>query len=261
MNTLWTFGDSYIQAKPMDSESSWVKLIAHELGLESKAFGKNATSLEYMYKCVDDNLRNFKENDIVIITLTNHFRRWIIAERPEFSWLPIIEILAEYKHNIDFYKQYFATLDIGIITRELKFFLFYLESQTRHMKIKPIVFNCFKTMPSLQRNMFQNTVAPFVPDLNFVSYYLNGISDSELVPAIQNIKTQTKKEWIVYKDNRINHMSIYNNNVLKNKIVKFIQDGTPIRLHEGFAKCIIDAEIDTVSDKDKIICLSTRELI
>jgi len=261
MNTLWTFGDSYIQAKPMDSESSWVKLIAHELGLESKAFGKNATSLEYMYKCVDDNLRNFKENDIVIITLTNHFRRWIIAERPEFSWLPIIEILAEYKHNIDFYKQYFATLDLGIITRELKFFLFYLESQTRHMKIKPIVFNCFKTMPSIQRNMFQNTVAPFIPDLNFVPHYLASISHGELPQELQNIIVDQKKDVTHHNDTRINHMSTANNHILKNKVVEFIRNGVPISLHMDFEKWTAGVELGTSTDKDKIICLSTRELI
>lgn len=82
MNKAWFFGDSftyghgckpgyeYYDKHPNDIGNIWTEIIAEELGLEEKNFGIPGNSNPNLIKQILENLVNFEQGDIVILSNT-----------------------------------------------------------------------------------------------------------------------------------------------------------------------------------------------
>lgn len=235
MNKLWTFGDSYIFT--MAERTCWSTQVALGLQAELQPYGLGGSSLEYMYYTVDKCYKEFGEDDIVLIVLTDLMRSWPFNDRPNLGNLATIRHqfpkiysgtrkFAVYSDTRKFAEKYFIDHHNEELSEvHLKNFLTWLNLVTKHMKIKPILFSCFS---ETEQVLFDYILK------ESVEWSLNVVAGS----LCENIdKPEVRKE---YKngpyngDIRANHMIPRNHKILSNKVLDFIKKGSRIKLDDKF---------------------------
>ena len=75
---IWVFGDSFF-AGP----STWVNDLSCIDSIQN--FAHPGSSLGFTYHQYDDQVKNFKPNDIVIVGLTISIRRYFCVNRPSLT--------------------------------------------------------------------------------------------------------------------------------------------------------------------------------
>ncbi len=219
MNKLWSFGDSFTHPFP----NNWIEQVANELNLENKSFGYNGSSLDFTYLAVNRFAEQFKEDDVVILALTDVSRQWVIKDKPGFTHIQSLEAVVP-KTDIMFYYRYFMTCIIPeVVETRLENFLWALKAKTLHLKQKPIVFFCFgSTLDVMSKKK--------LPEFNYVNWPLKTVCENEIV-----IKDRTKK----FVDGpRYNHLMPVNHKILASKVLNFINNNKEITIN-GFAKEIL----------------------
>ena len=222
MNTLWSFGDSFTH--PFDN--NWIAQISSGLNLENKSFGFNGSSLDFTYLAVNRFAEQFKEDDVVIVALTEVSRQWVIKDQPGCTHIQSLEALVP-KSDIMFYYRYFMTCVIPeVVETRLENFLWALKAKTLHLKQKPIIFFCFGSTLDVMRKKK-------LPEFNYVNWPLKTVCEQEIA-----IKDRQKK---FVGEPRINHLMPVNHKILASKVLDHIKNSKEITL-DGFAREILTHE-------------------
>lgn len=222
MNTLWSFGDSFTH--PFDN--NWIAQIASNLKLENKSFGFNGSSLDFTYLAVNRFAEQFKEDDVVILALTDVSRQWVIKDKPGCTHIQSLEAFVP-KSDIMFYYRYFMTCVIPeVVETRLENFLWALKAKTLHLKQPPIIFFCFgSTLDAMSKKQ--------LPKFNYVKWPLKTICEQEIVTNDRQKKFTDEP--------RANHLMPVNHKILSGKVIDCIKNNKEITV-EGFAQEILTHE-------------------
>lgn len=239
--TIWTFGDSYAE-QYVGLNDQWMQRIANNLSTDVKPFGLVGTSTEYTYTKFNENRKDLKDSDIIIIALTTHSRRWFFKDYPSHSAYPApgtdykaptviynptgFDIINE---SLELYEECLNNRDVS--KTYLENFLYNLDIITKTLNLHTIILiNFFDT------NYFLKDKKDWFPNLHFTNGMMLEISLDEYT-----------KEYVLdcdttVTDPRVNHMIKDNHIILSNKIIDNIKNKTPIDLTSGFVKHILNKE-------------------
>ena len=243
--TLYVFGDSFasietdstmsVTAREQLISKAWSVLLSKKLGVELKNFGISGSSLEYTYYKFHQICADFKEDDIIVIVLTDLLRKWIIQDRPVTSSLVAVEMHGNLNSNlIKCARWYFANvLNVEVEEVHLQNFLHAVNATTPHLKVKPLFICAFDDESRGRWGININTVNRSQIN-NFATGSLWEVSSYEIEHADAKIavKTNLKKEF------RLNHLSDVQHPILADKILDYIHNGTVVDLTTGVVKNI-----------------------
>lgn len=239
--TLWVFGDSY--AKHYENlDNQWTALVSKSLNTDMRTFGLVGSSAEYTYNCFNKVRQDIKKNDIVVLALTTHSRRWFFKDYPNHTAQPAPG--TDYKEPKSVYNPTgISNVDVALSLYEdhlnnhdvfntyLENFLYNLDYHTKKLNLHTIILiNFYDTEYFLKdkRNQFSS--------LRFSNGMMLDISLNEF----------TKDFFLEYNtsipDIRINHMIKSNHTILANKILDNIQNNKEIDLTTGFLKHIFNKQ-------------------
>lgn len=243
--TLYVFGDSFasIETDPTTSVNAreqliakaWSVLLSKKLGVELKNFGISGSSLEYTYYKFNQIRADLKEDDIVIIVLTDLLRKWIIPDKPVTSSLAAVEMHRDLdKKLIKCAQWYFANvLNVELEEVHLQNFLYAVNITTSHLKVKPLFICAFDTVSRGKWGIDINTFNRWQFN-NFANGSLWEISSYEIEHLDENVAIHT----YLRKEFRLNHLSDVQHSILVEKILDYIYNGTIVDLTTGFVKNI-----------------------
>jgi hypothetical protein len=243
--TLYVFGDSFVSAEINPTwnedmlekhfERKWSVLLSRKLGVELKNYGVSGSSLEYTYFKFNQICAELKEDDVVIVVLTDLLRKWIIKDKPQTSSLWHVERHGDLDSNlIESAQWYFANiLNPEIEEVHLHNFLHAVHATTSHLKVKPLFMFAFNKASRGKWTMDVNTV-----DQSYVNNFATGslweISSYEIEHSssdkVSAVLTNLKKEF------RSNHLSDVQHPILAGKILDYIHNRTTVDLTTGFVQ-------------------------
>lgn len=224
--TVWVFGDSFAYLHLQGN--TWHRQISNSLKQDLSCYATGGISLEYTYYQFNNVREDIKNNDIVIVALTNIDRRWLIKDRPnEQLWL-----FSEKQEDPDIDKaieNYLRYLDNrSVYETYLTNFLYNLAYITKVKDLKTIVLPCFDSSTVLA-NKAGTT-------LDIARGNLFTVSMNEFDPLY------TKNTLTQLGDLRANHLTYTNHCVLANKILDYIHSGITIDLTSDFHKHMLNRE-------------------
>jgi hypothetical protein len=242
--TLWVFGDSYAEHYSSLNDQ-WMTSVANVLNTDLKCFGLVGSSTEFTFNSFLNVRNQIKKNDIIIILLTTHSRRWFFKLYPSHTANP--QIGTDYKNPVSVYEP----TGFNDIDDALKLYEEFLNNQS---VFESYLENFLYSLDYLTKKLNCHTI--IIPNFYDTGYFLK--DKKELFPNLSFAKGMmvdislnefTKDYLIEYttstKDLRVNHLMKYNHNVLGNKILNNIQNKIEIDLTMDFIKHIIN--------KDKIM--------
>lgn len=247
--TLWVFGDSYAE-QYNGLKEQWIQCTSNRLEQNIRCYGLVGSSAEYTYNTLLNVKNEIKEQDIIIIMLTTHSRRWFFKDYPNHTAQPAPG--TDFKQPVSIYNSTgFDDVDNALSLYEdclnnlivfetyLENFLHNLNYFTKKLNLHTILIpNFYDTQYFLnnKKKMFSNI------------YFANGI----MVDI--SLNEFTKEYFIEYntsqKDVRINHLLKDNHLILADKIVDNIKNKSNIDLTTNFNKHIITKE--KMNNKDFI---------
>lgn len=248
---LYVFGDSFASTEinptwnAEDIErlfmKKWSVLLSKKLGVELKNYGISGSSLEYTYYKFNQICADLKEDDVVVIVLTDLLRKWIIKDRPVTSSLVAVEMHGDLNPNLVKCAQwYFANvLNLEVEEVHLQNFLHAVNATTSHLKVKPLFVCAFDTVSRGRWGIDVSTVNKSqsnsfaIGSLWEVSSYEITHTNNDLASAV---RTNLKKEF------RLNHLSDVQHDILADKILNYIHTGTTVDLTTGFIKNIYERQ-------------------
>lgn len=240
---IWIFGDSYAHHYP-GLKDQWMQRVATLLNSDLKCFGLVGSSAEYTYYWFNKVHEQIQDNDIIIIALTTHSRRWFFKNHPEHTASPdadtkgytstctspsnnpqendALDHFTKYLYNEDVYFDYLTN------------FLYHLDYITEKKNLHTIVLINF-----WDTDNWINDKKVFWPNIHFTI-------DKMLTPSFAEyckdfFYTYDFSEGI--KDIRANHFIKSNHLILADKIVDNIKNKIPIDLTKGFIENVITADI------------------
>jgi hypothetical protein len=243
--TLYVFGDSFasIETDPTTSikikeqlvAKAWSSFLSKKLGVELKNFGISGSSLEYTYYKFYQVRADLKEDDVVVIVLTDSLRKWIIQDRPGTSSLMTFETHSNIHPKLKKYAQWYFVnvLRAEIEETHLHNFLYAVHVTTAHLKVKPLFICAFDKKSRGEWTVDADTVDRIHVN-NFAIGSLWEISSHEIEHDSNEIAVHTN----VKKEFRLNHLSDRQHPILADKILNYINDGTTVDLTVGFVKNI-----------------------
>lgn len=246
--TLYVLGDSFAAAQidPMWNADNierlftrkWPALLSKKLGVELKNYGISGSSLEYTYYKFNQLRADLKEDDIVVIVLTDLLRKWIIHDRPGTASLSAVETHDVHPKLKKYAQWYFANvLNAELEETHLHNFLYAVHKTTAHLKVKPLFICAFDKVSRGIWTVDVNTVDPLHIN-NFAIGSLWEVSSLEIKHSSNEIavKTNLKKEF------RLNHMSDVQHPILVDKILNYIHHGTIVDLTTDFVQNIYEKQ-------------------
>jgi hypothetical protein len=247
--TLYVFGDSFASAEinptwnaemlEKNFERKWSVLLSKKLRVKLKNYGISGSSLEYTYYKFHQICADLKEDDIVVIVLTDLLRKWIIQDKPVTSSLAAVERHGDLDSNlIKCARWYFANvLNVEVEEVHLQNFLYAVNATTSHLKVKPLFICAFDDESRGRWGINVNTVNKLQIN-NFAKGSLWEVSSYEIKHSSTEIavKTNLKKEF------RLNHLSDVQHPILADKILNYIHNGTIVDLTTSFVKNIYEKQ-------------------
>ena len=221
---LHIFGDSFsaIRQSNLDFPKdipTWTEELAQLLSVtDANNHSGYGYSNEYIYKTLIDNLDQIKEDDFVLVQLTEPYRRWFIKNDPTlgnyYTLLKKKETDKKLKNAIEQYIKYLHNKEADVLIYQQTFFAiaFLLKNS--------VVGTNFRIIPGFQE----------VPGV---------IGTMTQASSLEFPNPEEREKWYkTYKvDPRQNHLSVRNHKILAQKICKwFLEEGTTINLLEDFEK-------------------------
>jgi hypothetical protein len=242
--TLYVFGDSFasievdptisIEIKEQLVAKAWSSVLSKKLGVELKNFGISGSSLEYTYYKFYQVRADLKEDDVVVIVLTDSLRKWIIQDRPGTASLAACETRNIHPKFKKYAQWYFVNvLRAEIEEIHLHNFLYAVHVTTAHLKVKPLFICAFDKISRGDWTVDVNTVDSIHVN-NFAIGSLWEISSYEIEHNSKEIAVRTN----IKKEFRLNHLSDLQHPILADKILNYINDRTTVDLTVGFVKNI-----------------------
>jgi len=239
---IWFFGDSYAAIVNKEiAKTSWtVKVNDAFPNYQSINLAKSCSSLDYLYYVYDQNRKNFKKNDIVILTLTSFYRIWLDTNddgdyfaNPSFRTTSKGVVWHKKKER---YYDFFASpfYNIKAIEAFLNLFLDALQHDARTDGIKTIVLPIAHFSAN---NITDIQVAKTSFNMN-----LTWVSDLEILKTFKKLIPNLPKgtglysvpEILEFDGNRSHHLSPENNTVLAEKVINYIKNNEEIDLTVGW---------------------------
>ena len=224
-NKLWVFGDSFsVKSK---QENTYIDQISAALNLEIRNYSKGGSSLDYLYYAFDNTFSEIKENDVVLITLTDYYRVWMNREHPDYgTWG---DITYEDRRWLNQYKTKFFIEEAKFA--QLNMFLEVVAARLDFLNSKPVLLWCFWD------EIAAGNIRPVKNSITVSKGSLYTIS-------INEFKTEADKVFIKTNnlDDRPNHFSLKNHNILADKVINYLNNNIDvIDLTEGFYSNFIES--------------------
>lgn len=246
--TVWVFGASY--AKNYGFKDQWMSRVAQALDTKVISFALDGCSLDYTYAKFNEVRAKIQVNDVVIIPLTTHVKRWFFKYKPEQN------IVIQYDDDTTPTNFKFTTVTKD--PKEGEALSAYYESLNNHEVYEDYTINFFYNLHYLTKKLNLHTII-------LTSYYdtEEWLKDKkELFPLFHfsidklldvSLLEYTKQYFInmdanAITDVRVNHLTRSNHIILADKIVDNIKNKTPIDLTRGFVKHILDNNSTNNSD-------------
>ena len=186
----------------------------------------SSSSLEFTYEAFNTYRHEIKQNDIVILIVTNMGSHWFFRENPSKTYWMIMDKDPEMRERIETYLTHLENKELKELY--LKNFLYNLQYLTKKLSLHTIVLSTFKHgNESLEKID--------LPLLNIARDNLYNVSVNEFEDGV----TDPFKFFRRGVDFRISHLTHSNHTVLANKIVTSIKEKTPLTLATEFKKGII----------------------
>lgn len=229
MNTVWTFGDSFIAGYNVKHANKlWTAQVADKIHYRLELRGMVGSSLSYMYEQFNNIRDNVKNNDVVIIAPTELSRKWLVRERPDDGPIFNAAQLGTTKQQKAVMNYIMNLQNLEIEKNYLINFLYGLHYLTEQKKLHTIVLTTFKETAEV---------------INNENLPLFHISDGLLCDNVQREEFEPKvyENWMRFHfvDCRPNHLCRSNHEVMAKKILDNIQNNEIINLNTGFHKEII----------------------
>ena len=239
--TIWVFGDSYAEQYP-NLKDQWMKRVADHLDTNVRSFGLVGSSTEFTYHAFNNVRHEFKKNDIIILTLTTHSRRWFFKLYPSHTAQPMpntdfkspVSIYSptgfkEIDESLELYEEFLNNQEVA--ESHLQNFLYNLNGITKKLNLHTIVIlNFYDTAHFLEDKKDQFANLHFTKD-TIVNVSLNEFTKNYII-EYNNFK----------KDTRVNHLIRSNHIILADKIIDNIKNKTTIDLTMGFIKHTLSEE-------------------
>jgi hypothetical protein len=229
MTKIWTFGDSYIHNYDF-ANTQYMDIVAKEINAEHMPHGLNGTSVSYAAHEFNKCRNHIKHNDIVVIALTNVFRRWYFKDRPKETAL-YANVSASEKNAIKNYQLYLNNdLEDAVIAVD---FLYNLHYATEQKNLHTIILTCFEDT--------RNLVLKYKNDFPMFNI---SIGTLEIV-SFKECSQHFLKQWLELSneaigESRLNHLIQTNHYILADKILNNLKTNTPIDLTKDFEYNVID---------------------
>lgn len=228
--TIWTFGDSFSrhfkQTKHFPSLSeSWIEKLSCLTNHEIVSNSDPLLTLEHAFYNFNNLRSNFKEKDIIIVTITNIDRRWFFKKYP----LKTLFLSEDEQFAVEKYTKYFDNL-LDIQTIYLTNFLYNLDNLTKKLNLHSIVIPSF-----YDGEIVINDIKHNFNSINFSNISLGTVSYREF-----------KNGFMLEdygKDIRVNHLCKDNHLILCNKIINNINNKTPLDFNSDFKQDFLDDEL------------------
>jgi len=241
--TIWAFGDSFIgDFKNLNYKSEqkkrgikpWIRAIGEQLNQSVVNHGCPGSSPDYTYHMFRQERDNIQDNDILIVGISNLFRRWFIKDKPNNTMLNNKKSISEQHTSAEFMKAVKYYL-IHLNHEELYEtycidFLYNLDHLTKeknlHTILLPLMYYEYEWLNTDYRYKFNNFHWPNMPLTNvhsneYEKWYFERIHD------------------IIGMDGKYNHLTWTNHAILTNKIVNNISYKIPLDFKTEFVEGII----------------------
>lgn len=230
--TLWVFGDSFAETTITIGRNSqgptgqWCYQIAHNLNAEIYGYGLGGSSLDYTYYRFNQIRNKIRENDTIIVALTEINRRWFWKDSPQNGCVQALDLPNDLATA---YKYYMLYLNNPIVYEtHLITFLHDLNNTSLIKNIKTVILPCFEITINNQD----------YPHLHIAKGNL-------LTVSLNEFKKNTTREMVdpyFINDRRINHIIKDNHTILANKILNYIRYNKSINLTNAFLTEKIDKD-------------------
>lgn len=246
--TMWVFGDSFTSG--FSYENNWLHQLSKKYQEPIRGLSVPGSSLGYTINTVEQRIKDFRENEIVIISLTSANRTYYLKDYPHISqphqfdqdWINLDGISDEIKLAIELHTKYFSDViyesNIALVTS----FLYRLDYLASNNNYKIIVLPCFedvlKTVTKHRANL-KNIILPHG--------CLFDVSTCEF--EFDNYE-KLFKEVIMKYDPRSAHLTYTNHKILYKKLIDTIDKNLPLDFSNGFAKELIT--MDRLKDQQFI---------
>lgn len=237
---VWSYGGSYIIKKidsfPDQYKNQWIQIVSRELGATHHCQALEGSSIDWIYKTFFDTKDNIQEGDVVIISLPDILRRWLLEDYPDKTY--IRQSPTNNAEENKAFKYYTLYLDNPIPHRYyLLNFLYMLNEITKNLNLHTIVM-----VYCLEVESLINDHSKDFTNLNVAKGTLLSISYNEYDEEMR------KKKEILQGERLINHMLISNHIILASKVLDNIKNKNPIDLNIGFKRNMITK--DTFTNKE-----------
>ena len=272
---LWLFGDSFLSEQPEGTpteilQKTWFNQIAMLLHADVHNTAVNGSSLDYLITMLLENKDAMSSGDYAIFVLSEPSRRWFIQDRPDwgnlnmrggYSQYPVKKVVAA----IDAYKNHLqneASLmslyygAIGIINHVclyhgIKFAV--LPAFTPHITVN------YMESPKSAYKHLSHKITEISPmgKMCSVTGNLTTISTEEMGDGNENGNAKNTWHNIVSDkwhgcDQRLNHLSEPNHEILAKKVYNCLVMGQHIDLTSNFQNSLINEDNYTDVNPDNI---------
>ena len=169
--TLWLFGDGFIQ--PFNNTNQWMYKVADNLNTDIQSLALQGTALEFTYQRFNIARQKIKENDIVIVSLTNFDRRWFFKGYPEYAEFDKSPTDNKKENKaIDLFRKYLDHKEIHRIY--LIDFLYNLYAITEELNLHTIIIPNFEDVEN-----FLNDKRELFPLFHITKGYFSQITNNQ----------------------------------------------------------------------------------
>lgn len=236
---LWVLGNSFSE-QSWDEPQTWMKQVAENLNLTLHNLSLGGASLSYTYKTFNDVRSLIKSNDVLIITLTDIDRRWLLKDEPDDAIWTLV----------DRRKWYFKDIDPKL-EDAITYYLTYLDQQNIHnVYLENFLYNLDNFVK--KTNVHVIVIPTFEGVFNLINEYRSQfdrfvITDKPLMSVSQEEfqHREFAKSGIMrfIFDLRLNHLVASNHKILADKITNNVKNKEPITFRNGFLNDFLNCSI------------------
>lgn len=232
---LWVFGDSFSTVRNTTERRQWPLQVSSMLSQHLRRpfqvvnLSVMGSSQHFAWYRLRQVMNIIRPDDRIIITLTHSHRYWFFHDHPSISNSYIIDfdevVGKEQAHAAESYIKYIqrGEMDYQNLELSLAWLAYWTHSQNLY---RPVIVNCFEQQLPPE-NMY--------PELIF--------SQGSMFEDVQRpeFKDPTSKNWSGH-DLRYQHLCLRNHDVMAQKLIRTLTQGTKLDLTQGFHQGFLDHE-------------------
>ena len=235
--TLYIIGDSYATHKKQSKkykhlEDTWVERTGTFLNEKIISNSKVSVTVEYIFHKFNNIVKDIKNNDIVIITVTYFERRWHFRKKP----LKIFFANEEEQEALDYYNNHLRHFT-ELHETYLENFLFHVNYISKKFNLHTIIIPTFYDSANL--------IAKINDNFQYLNFANKSLGELSLLELKEECRNDDVLKWIQVKDPRVNHLTRDNHIILSNKIIDNIKNKTELDFNTEFNSNFFDYNLST----------------